>query len=127
MLTTNDKQLNRTMIKLNICAVTACISGVAHTYMAATQLEKIAPLKNWHIKVETQGALGIENELQPDDIVKSDIVLLICNTAIKMSERFEKCRCIEMDISQFLLNNDKLFQAVQKIMLRPKGTKIQLD
>lgn len=115
------------MTKLHISAVTACISGVAHTYMAATQLEKIAPSRNWQIKVETQGALGIENELQPDDIVQSDVVLLIHNTAIKMPERFEKCRCIEMDISQFLLNNNKLCQAVEKIMLRPQGTRVVLD
>lgn len=44
-----------------------------------------------------------------------------------MPERFEKCRCIEMDISQFLLNNNKLCQAVEKIMLRPQGTRVVLD
>ncbi|WP_032094033.1 fructose PTS transporter subunit IIB [Necropsobacter rosorum] len=115
------------MKKLMISAVTACISGVAHTYMAAAQLEKLASEKNWQIKVETQGALGIENELTAEDIEKSDIVVLIRNTAIKKPERFEKCRCIEMDISRFLLDSTKLFGAIEKLLLRPQGARIILD
>ncbi|HBR3395820.1 TPA: PTS fructose-like transporter subunit EIIB, partial [Klebsiella pneumoniae] len=45
----------------NIVAVTACVSGVAHTYMAAERLEKVGHHEKWHLKVETQGALGVEN------------------------------------------------------------------
>lgn len=40
----------------NIVAVTACVSGVAHTYMAAERLEKVGHHEKWHLKVETQGA-----------------------------------------------------------------------
>lgn len=46
-----------------IIAVTACPSGVAHTYMAAESLESAAKAKGWQVKVETQGSIGIENEL----------------------------------------------------------------
>ncbi|STR40123.1 PTS system fructose-like transporter subunit IIB 2 [Klebsiella michiganensis] len=41
-----------------IVAVTACVSGVAHTYMAAERLEKVGHQEKWNIKIETQGALG---------------------------------------------------------------------
>ncbi len=45
----------------NIVAVTACVSGVAHTYMAAERLEKVGHHEKWHLKVGNPGALGVEN------------------------------------------------------------------
>lgn len=53
---------------MKIVAVTACPTGIAHTYMAAEQLEKTARKLGHAIKVETQGAMGIENELRQADI-----------------------------------------------------------
>jgi hypothetical protein len=50
---------------LKIVAVTACVSGVAHTYMAAERLQKVGHHEKWQIKIETQGALGIENKITP--------------------------------------------------------------
>ena len=57
---------------MNIVAVTACPTGIAHTYMAAEQIEKTAKALGHHIKVETQGAMGIENELSAEDIREAD-------------------------------------------------------
>lgn len=110
------------MVKLNIVAVTACISGVAHTYMAAEHIEKLANQENWSIKVETQGALGIENQLLTEDIGKSDVVLIITNTNIKGKERFANQRCLQFDISQFLLSDKKsVVKQIKKILNQPKG------
>ena len=50
---------------MNLVAVTACPTGIAHTYMAAERLEKAGRKLGLSIKVETQGAMGIENELEP--------------------------------------------------------------
>ena len=44
----------------NIVAVTACVSGVAHTYMAAERLEKVGHHEKWHLKVETQGRSALK-------------------------------------------------------------------
>ena len=46
-----------------ILGVTSCPVGIAHTYMAASNLEKCAKKKGLEIKIETQGATGVENEL----------------------------------------------------------------
>ncbi|MWL50650.1 PTS fructose-like transporter subunit EIIB, partial [Escherichia coli] len=51
-----------------LVAVTACVSGVAHTYMAAERLEKLCQLEKWGVSIETQGALGTENRLADEDI-----------------------------------------------------------
>ena len=53
---------------MKIVAVTACPTGIAHTYMAAEQLEKTAKKLGHSIKVETQGAMGIENKLTEAEI-----------------------------------------------------------
>ncbi len=60
---------------MNIVAVTACPTGIAHTYMAAEQLEKTARKLGHHIKVETQGAMGIENELSAGDIADAQVAI----------------------------------------------------
>ncbi|WP_040976178.1 PTS fructose-like transporter subunit IIB [Necropsobacter massiliensis] len=71
-----------------IIAVTACPSGVAHTYMAAEALESAAKARGWECKVETQGSIGIENELTTDDIAKADFIILTKDIGIKNEERF---------------------------------------
>jgi fructose-specific PTS system IIB-like component len=43
-----------------LVAVTACVSGVAHTYMAAERLEKLCQQEKWIIKIETQGRWGLK-------------------------------------------------------------------
>ena len=66
------EELNMTMI----IAVTACPSGVAHTYMAAEAIERSAKVQGWQCKVETQGTIGLENELTAEDVAAADVVIL---------------------------------------------------
>ncbi|WP_244592152.1 PTS fructose-like transporter subunit IIB, partial [Escherichia coli] len=68
-----------------IIAVTACPSGVAHTYMAAEALESAAKAKGWEVKVETQGSIGLENELTAEDVASADMVILTKDIGIKLS------------------------------------------
>ena len=86
--TSPEIKLNTTGV-LNIVAVTACPSGVAHTYMAAKAMVKAATAVGHSIKVETQGSIGIENELSLEDIANADIVILTSDIGIKNEDRFE--------------------------------------
>lgn len=61
---------------LNVVAVTACPTGVAHTFMAAEALEQAAQRRGWAIKVETRGSVGAKNQLTDDEIAKADLVIL---------------------------------------------------
>ena len=114
------------MTKLNVLAVSACISGVAHTYMAAERLAKLAKQENWTIKSETQGALGIDNVITPEDIQSADLIIIISNVNIKNRERFDCARCIAMDISRFLLDSSDLLNIVKRVAKAPYGTCVQL-
>ncbi len=83
----------------SIVAVTACPSGVAHTYMAAEAISAAAKAKGWACEVETQGSIGIENELTTSVIEEADIVILTKDIDIKNSERFEGKTIVRIGVS----------------------------
>lgn len=97
------------MKAMKIVAVTACPTGIAHTYMAADALMKSAAKHNVQIKVETQGAMGIENQLTPNDIRQADKVLIVSDIDIEQSARFDNMDIIQIPIEDVLLNVDKVF------------------
>lgn len=74
---------------MKIVAITACPSGVAHTYLAAESLIIAAKKNNVDIKVETQGSIGIENELTAKEIAEANVVVLTNDIGIKNEERFK--------------------------------------
>src|SRR5207237_10145003 len=81
---------------MKIVAVTACPTGIAHTYMAAEQLEKTAKSLGHAIKVETQGAMGIENELSAADIRAADVAIFAVDIEVERRERFNGKRIAEV-------------------------------
>ena len=85
---------------MKIVAVTACPTGIAHTYMAAEQLEKTARALGHHIKVETQGAMGIENELTEADIRAAEAVIFATDLEVERRERFAGLKIIEVPVQQ---------------------------
>ena len=65
-----------------LLAVTACPSGLAHTYMAAEALLKAARDRDITLKVETNGAAGIQNELTPREIAEADAIIIAADRAV---------------------------------------------
>ena len=98
---------------MKIVAVTACPTGIAHTYMAAEQLEKTAKKLGHSIKVETQGAMGIENELSPADIDSAQAVIFATDIAIEGQDRFSRLRKIEVPIQAALKDPAAVFAKLQ--------------
>ncbi len=113
------------MTGLNIVAVTACVSGVAHTYMAAEQLERLCQKRNYRSKVETQGALGIENGLSQEEITNADVAVIVCDISIEGMDRFKHSRVVKMGIQQLLTEPDKLQAAIEKVRILPAGTVLE--
>ncbi|QLR45283.1 PTS fructose-like transporter subunit IIB [Enterobacter sp. RHBSTW-00994] len=111
----------------HLVAVTACVSGVAHTYMAAERLEKLCQQEKWSVHIETQGALGIENELTDGDIRRADVVLLITDIELAGSERFEHSRSVKCGINAFLRDPQKVMSAVRKVLTAPQHTHVIVE
>ena len=72
-----------------LVAVCSCPVGIAHTYMAAANLKKAAQKKGIEIKVETQGAQGVEDEITAEDIARCDACIIASDVKIKGSSRFK--------------------------------------
>lgn len=96
---------------MKIVAVTACPTGIAHTYMAAEALEKAAAALGLKLKVETQGAMGLENTLTARDIAQADLVLIASDVAIEQQERFAGCRQRRVALETVLLNAQAVLKA----------------
>lgn len=83
-----------------IVAVTACIAGIAHTYMAAENLKKYAKKEGHSIKVETQGAMGVENRLSQREIDDADVVIFAVDTTVQDADRFDGKKILKVGTSE---------------------------
>lgn len=99
-----------------LIAVTACPSGVAHTYMAAEALQNAAKEKGWDVKVETQGSIGIENELTAADVASADIVILTNDIGIKNDERFKGKKVVRIGVSDAVKRADKVLAKIESLL-----------
>ena len=86
-----------------ILAVTACPTGIAHTYMAAEALQQAAEEKKVEIKVETRGAVGIENELTTADIAEAHAIIIAAATDVEEA-RFVGKTVIKVEIGEVIKN-----------------------
>jgi fructose-specific phosphotransferase system IIB component len=98
---------------MKIVAVTACPTGIAHTYMAAEQLEKTAKSLGHSIKVETQGSIGIENELSDSDIAAADAVVFAADIEVERAERFEDKKVVRVGVQEAIKNPSGVFAKLQ--------------
>ncbi len=71
-----------------IVAITACPTGVAHTFMAAEALEEEAKHRGHQIKVETRGSVGAKNQLTPQDIAAAELVIIAADIDVPL-DRFD--------------------------------------
>ena len=92
-----------------ILAVTACPTGIAHTYMAAEGLEKAAKAKGCFIKVETRGSGGAKNVLTAEEIKNADCIIVAADTKVPM-DRFNGKKLIEVQVSDGISKADKLIE-----------------
>ena len=75
---------------MKVVGVTACQTGIAHTYMAQKAIENECKKRGYDVQIETQGGMGIENELEQDTIDNADVVILAVGIGIEGEERFEE-------------------------------------
>ncbi|MDE3066341.1 MAG: PTS fructose transporter subunit IIB [Verrucomicrobiota bacterium] len=99
---------------MKLVAVTACPTGIAHTYMAAEQLEKTAKKLGHSIKVETQGAMGIENELSQAEVDGAEAVIIAADIAVEREERFSRARKIQVPVQAALKDPEAIFAGLNK-------------
>lgn len=94
-----------------IVAVTACPTGIAHTYMAAEAIEKKAKELGYQVKVETRGSGGAKNVLTDDEIAKAAGVIVACDTNVP-TDRFDGKKVIECQVSDGINKAEDLIKRI---------------
>lgn len=94
-----------------IVAVTACPTGIAHTYMAAEAIEKKAKELGYQVKVETRGSGGAKNVLTDDEIEKAAGVIVACDTNVP-TDRFDGKKVIECQVSDGINKAEELVKRI---------------
>lgn len=94
-----------------IVAVTACPTGIAHTYMAAEAIEKKAKELGYQVKVETRGSAGAKNVLTDDEIAKATGVIVACDTNVP-TDRFDGKKVIECQVSDGINMTEELVKRI---------------
>lgn len=113
----NEKEASQEALsdtkQFKILAVTACPTGIAHTYMAAEGLEKAAKTHECFIKVETRGSGGAKNVITQKEIEEADCIIIAADTKVPM-ERFHGKKLIECQVSDGISKADQLIERAIK-------------
>jgi len=94
-----------------IVGVTSCPAGLAHTYMAAESIERAAKKRGFEVKMETNGASGVENALTEQDIEEADAVVIAADAKVEM-ERFRGKPLIEVSVGEAIRQADKIMDKI---------------
>ena len=90
-----------------VVGVTACPTGIAHTYMAAEALEQTGTKKGVDVKVETQGSGGAKNVLTADDIKAADVVIIAADKNVDLG-RFDGKKLIKASTADAIHRSEGL-------------------
>ena len=104
---------------MKLVAVSACTAGIEHTYMTQEAIEQECKKRGIDCKVETQGGMGINNELEQDEVDAADVVILAIAIGIEGDERFDEKRdegkVIEVDPTQAIKDIKKLIDRAEAL------------
>ena len=95
------------MTKQKVVAVTACPTGIAHTFMAANKIIAWANEHNIEVKVETQGSDGVKNRLTKQDIASATAIILATDVPIQDAERFDDIPHLQTRTQELIKHTDR--------------------
>lgn len=95
-----------------LVGVAACPAGIAHTYIAAETLTKVARQHGYEIKVETNGAGGVENRLTAEEIREAEAVIVAADTRVEM-ERFRGKPLLMVSSGDAIHRSEKVLQMLE--------------
>ncbi|MCY1014990.1 PTS fructose-like transporter subunit IIB [Pyxidicoccus sp. MSG2] len=104
-----------------LVAITACPTGIAHTFMAAEALTRAAKAKGYTLKVETQGSVGAKNLLTPEEIAAADAVIIGADTHVS-TERFAGKRLLKTSVGEALKQADSVIERALALPVVVAGT-----
>lgn len=101
-------------MRRKLIAVCACSMGLAHTFMAAEALEQICNEMGYDAKIETQGADGISNELNIEDIQSADIIIHAVSITPDNMWRFDGYEVYEINPKDIISNPESIIREIEE-------------
>ena len=99
---------------MKIVGVTSCVSGLAHTPMAAAALTKAGKALGIDIKIEQQGAMGFVDELSQKEVDVADVVIFAVDRAIEKEERFEGKKIVKVKLGQCISSAEVILTKIKE-------------
>ncbi|MGE8203642.1 fructose-specific PTS transporter subunit EIIC [Heyndrickxia sp. NPDC080065] len=96
---------------MKLLAITSCPNGIAHTYMAAENLQKAADRLGVQIKIETQGGIGVENKLTEQDIREADGIIIAADRVVN-KDRFVGKKLLVVGVQDGIRKPEELIKKV---------------
>lgn len=106
---------------MKLLAITSCPNGIAHTYMAAEKLNKTAETMGIQMKVETQGSIGVENELTAADIREADGIIIAADKQVD-KERFKGKKVLIASVTDAIRKPEELIKRFEEGDVKVYGT-----
>ncbi|WP_031481221.1 fructose-specific PTS transporter subunit EIIC [Streptomyces bicolor] len=106
--------------RLKLLAVTACPTGIAHTYMAAEKLAQAGESHGIDMKVETQGSIGAENVLDDNDVKTADGIIVAADKDVDLS-RFVGKRVLTVGVTEGIHHPERLIEQVLSAPVHTAG------
>ncbi|WP_411149370.1 fructose-specific PTS transporter subunit EIIC [Streptomyces sp. A30] len=110
--------------RLKLLAVTACPTGIAHTYMAAEKLAQAAESRGIDMKVETQGSIGAENVLDDNDVSTADGIIVAADKDVDLS-RFVGKRVLTVGVAEGIHHPERLIERVRSAPVHTQAGSIK--
>lgn len=101
---------------MKIVGISACSAGIAHTYIVQEKLEQTAKAMGHTCKIETQGSIGVENQLTAQDIAEADVVVLAVDIKVGGMERFKGKPMVKVSTEVATKNPVGLLKSLEKAM-----------
>ncbi|QIK70631.1 PTS fructose transporter subunit IIBC [Erysipelothrix sp. HDW6C] len=99
---------------MKVIGITACPTGIAHTYMAQEALIAECERRGYEHQFETQGSIGVENELSEETIAEADMIILAVSISIEGEERFEDSNIFNAEVNDAISNAGAVIDAALK-------------
>lgn len=101
---------------MNIVGIAACTAGIAHTYIAREKLVNAAKKAGHQIHIETQGTIGIEDQIPPQLLKDADVAIIAADVKVSGKERFEGIKTIEVPTEIVIKSPNKFIRKVEQIL-----------
>ncbi|MFC6825533.1 PTS fructose transporter subunit IIB [Halopelagius fulvigenes] len=111
---------------MKLVAITSCPTGIAHSQMAAENLEQTADRLGHDIKVEVQGAMGAENELSSEDVAEADAVIVASDTSVSR-DRFEGKPLVKGTVKDGVNDPEGLIEQAAELVESGESGTVELD